>query len=243
MYARRRRGRSPDASHPWRSPRPLLQRGFWAADSAPAAGGRRAAGRRLGREGAGGAVVVRALANRRGADARVRGSGAPRPPRGGARLWIGATEHHRRTGGRHRARHGRIDRRGCARDAQRTRERVHLETATVDWTERDELVAGAPFDLVLAADVVYERVSVGALFSLLPRLGPDGRAADPGPARRRGVPRAGEAPLAGRHAASGASSESAGFSSADAVDAYLPWTAIWRISSSGSRAGTSPRSR
>jgi predicted nicotinamide N-methyase len=57
---------------------------------------------------------------------------------------------------------------------------VHVATATVDWAHPDELVARAPFDLVLAADVLYERGSVSALLWLLPRLGPEAWLADPG---------------------------------------------------------------
>jgi predicted nicotinamide N-methyase len=38
----------------------------------------------------------------------------------------------------------------------------------------------APFDLVLAADVLYERPSVASLLALLPRLGPRVLLADPG---------------------------------------------------------------
>jgi predicted nicotinamide N-methyase len=57
---------------------------------------------------------------------------------------------------------------------------VHIETATVDWAEPDELVRRAPFDLVLAADVLYERASVVPLLSLLPRLAPEAWLADPG---------------------------------------------------------------
>src|SRR5438874_2607750 len=37
---------------------------------------------------------------------------------------------------------------------------VRLETATVEWADPDELVRRAPFDLVLAADVLYERASI-----------------------------------------------------------------------------------
>jgi predicted nicotinamide N-methyase len=55
-----------------------------------------------------------------------------------------------------------------------------IETATVDWAKPDELVARAPFDLVLAADVLYERASVAMLLSLLPRLGQEAWVADPG---------------------------------------------------------------
>jgi predicted nicotinamide N-methyase len=57
---------------------------------------------------------------------------------------------------------------------------VHIETARVEWAEPDELVGRAPFDLVLAADVLYERASVARLLSLLPRLAPEAWLADPG---------------------------------------------------------------
>jgi predicted nicotinamide N-methyase len=57
---------------------------------------------------------------------------------------------------------------------------VRLETATVEWAEPDELVRRAPFDLVLAADLLYERASIGPLLSLLPRLAPEAWLADPG---------------------------------------------------------------
>ena len=57
---------------------------------------------------------------------------------------------------------------------------VRIETATVDWAKPDELVRRAPFDLVLAADVLYERASVAPLLSLLPRLAPEAWLADPG---------------------------------------------------------------
>jgi len=57
---------------------------------------------------------------------------------------------------------------------------VRVETTTVDWTAPDELVRRAPFDLVLAADILYERASVEPLLSLLPRLAPEAWLADPG---------------------------------------------------------------
>ena len=57
---------------------------------------------------------------------------------------------------------------------------VRIETAPVDWAEPNELVKRAPFDLVLAADVLYERPSVAPLLSLLPRLAPKAWLADPG---------------------------------------------------------------
>jgi predicted nicotinamide N-methyase len=57
---------------------------------------------------------------------------------------------------------------------------ARIETAAVDWAEPDELVGRAPFDIVLAADVLYERASVAPLLSLLPRLAPEVWLADPG---------------------------------------------------------------
>src|SRR5215218_4312354 len=57
---------------------------------------------------------------------------------------------------------------------------VKIETATVAWAEPDDLVARAPFDLVLAADVLYERASAALLLSLLPRLATEVWLADPG---------------------------------------------------------------
>jgi len=57
---------------------------------------------------------------------------------------------------------------------------VHVETATVDWSRPDRLVSRAPFDLVLAADVLYERANVALLLALLPRLAPAAWLADPG---------------------------------------------------------------
>ena len=57
---------------------------------------------------------------------------------------------------------------------------VQVETAVVDWSAPEDLLRRAPFDLVLAADVLYERASVAPLLSLLPRLAGEGRLADPG---------------------------------------------------------------
>jgi predicted nicotinamide N-methyase len=57
---------------------------------------------------------------------------------------------------------------------------VAIETAMADWSEPGSLVARGPFDLVLAADVLYQRASVALLLSLLPRLGPEAWLADPG---------------------------------------------------------------
>jgi predicted nicotinamide N-methyase len=57
---------------------------------------------------------------------------------------------------------------------------LRLETATVDWAQPGDLARRAPFDLVLAADVLYERANVPLLLSLLPRLAPEAWLADPG---------------------------------------------------------------
>jgi predicted nicotinamide N-methyase len=57
---------------------------------------------------------------------------------------------------------------------------VRVETAVVDWGDPRELVERAPFDVVLAADVLYEAAEVEVLLSLLPRLARRAWLADPG---------------------------------------------------------------
>lgn len=57
---------------------------------------------------------------------------------------------------------------------------VAVEGAVVSWTAPAALLARAPFDLVLAADVLYERRNVVLLAELLPRLGGEVLLADPG---------------------------------------------------------------
>ena len=57
---------------------------------------------------------------------------------------------------------------------------LRIETAVLEWTDPDELIASTPFDLAIAADVLYERQSVAALLRLLPRLAPEALIADPG---------------------------------------------------------------
>ncbi len=54
-----------------------------------------------------------------------------------------------------------------------------VATARIEWDAADDLVARGPFDIVLAADVLYERESVARLLSLLPRLGHEVWLADP----------------------------------------------------------------
>jgi predicted nicotinamide N-methyase len=55
-----------------------------------------------------------------------------------------------------------------------------VETLRVDWSAPQALLELAPFDLVLAADVLYERRNVALLLRLLPHLGPEVWLADPG---------------------------------------------------------------
>jgi predicted nicotinamide N-methyase len=55
-----------------------------------------------------------------------------------------------------------------------------LRTVRVRWDEPDEIVAEAPWDLVLGADLLYERRNADILLDLLPRLGTTVLLADPG---------------------------------------------------------------
>jgi len=55
-----------------------------------------------------------------------------------------------------------------------------LGTARVEWSDPGELVARGPFDLVLAADVLYQRPAAAQLLKLLPQLAPEAWIADPG---------------------------------------------------------------
>jgi predicted nicotinamide N-methyase len=60
---------------------------------------------------------------------------------------------------------------------------VRLSTAICDWNAPSQILEGAPWDLVLAADVLYERRDVAPLLELLPKLVTDGGEvliADPG---------------------------------------------------------------
>lgn len=57
---------------------------------------------------------------------------------------------------------------------------VELETLTVDWDAPEVLLERAPWDLVVAADVLYERTKVTAMLDLLPRLGDHVLLAEPG---------------------------------------------------------------
>jgi predicted nicotinamide N-methyase len=55
-----------------------------------------------------------------------------------------------------------------------------LETLVCSWTDPDPLLERAPWDLVLAADVLYEARNGEALLPLLPRLCAEVWLADPG---------------------------------------------------------------
>lgn len=55
-----------------------------------------------------------------------------------------------------------------------------VEALVCDWRAAEPLVARAPWDLVLLADVLYEPRNVEPLLTLLPRLGGEVLLADPG---------------------------------------------------------------
>ncbi len=63
---------------------------------------------------------------------------------------------------------------------------VRVETDALDWAAPEELVSRGPFDVALAADVLYEDSSVAPLLALLPRLAPVAWLADPGRPVARG---------------------------------------------------------
>jgi len=60
---------------------------------------------------------------------------------------------------------------------------VALEVVEVSWAEPRAVLEGAPWDLVLAADVLYEQRNVDQLLDLLPRLVDGGRVLLADPAR------------------------------------------------------------
>ena len=61
-----------------------------------------------------------------------------------------------------------------------------LRAAEVRWDEPDKLVAAAPWDLVIGADLLYEQRNADVLLELLPRLGASVLLADPGRPFERG---------------------------------------------------------
>ena len=54
--------------------------------------------------------------------------------------------------------------------ANAERNDVDIETLCCAWGEPDAIVARAPWELVIASDVLYERRNVDQLLELLPRL-------------------------------------------------------------------------
>jgi predicted nicotinamide N-methyase len=66
----------------------------------------------------------------------------------------------------------------AARNAERNG--AELETALAAWGGASVLVGAAPWDLVLGADLLYERRNVDQLLALLPRLGDDVLLTEPG---------------------------------------------------------------
>ena len=81
---------------------------------------------------------------------------------------------------------GRVLATDCSPDAIAMTERnaarngLELETLCVSWTAPEPLLERAPWDLVLASDVLYEARNGDALLPLLPRLGGEIWLADPG---------------------------------------------------------------
>jgi len=70
---------------------------------------------------------------------------------------------------------------------------VAVETLMCSWTAPKPLLDRAPFDLVLASDVLYERRNLEPLLALLPALAAEVVLADPGrPALREFLDRAAE---------------------------------------------------
>lgn len=64
--------------------------------------------------------------------------------------------------------------------ANAKRNSIRLHVKRVRWDDPEPLVRGAPWDVVLCADVLYEARNATQLLELLPRLGGDLILADPG---------------------------------------------------------------
>ena len=64
--------------------------------------------------------------------------------------------------------------------ANAERNGADVETALVSWAGAQQLVRAAPWDLVLGADLLYERRNADQLLELLPRLGGEILLAEPG---------------------------------------------------------------
>jgi predicted nicotinamide N-methyase len=64
--------------------------------------------------------------------------------------------------------------------ANAERNGADVETLVCSWTDPGALIERAPWDLVLASDVLYEARNADVLLELLPRLGREVWLADPG---------------------------------------------------------------
>lgn len=64
--------------------------------------------------------------------------------------------------------------------ANAKRNSIKLRAKRVRWDEPEPLLRGAPWDLVLLADVLYEQRNAAQLLDLLPQLGGKVVLADPG---------------------------------------------------------------
>jgi predicted nicotinamide N-methyase len=64
--------------------------------------------------------------------------------------------------------------------ANADRNGISLRVERVRWDAPAPILAGAPYDLVLAADVLYEARNAEQLLELLPQLGGEILLADPG---------------------------------------------------------------
>ena len=68
----------------------------------------------------------------------------------------------------------------AATRANAERNGATVETAVVDWNHPELLLERAPWDVVVAADVLYEARNIPVLLELLPRLTREAWIADPG---------------------------------------------------------------
>ena len=68
----------------------------------------------------------------------------------------------------------------AATQANAERNGATVETAVVDWNHPELLLERAPWDVVVAADVLYEARNIPVLLELLPRLTREAWIADPG---------------------------------------------------------------
>ena len=64
--------------------------------------------------------------------------------------------------------------------ANAKRNSIRLRVKRVRWDEPESLLRGAPWDVVLCADLLYEQRNATQLLELLPQLGGDLILADPG---------------------------------------------------------------